>query len=103
MDPDASWVVLNDVDWPYDERVRAAEDLATWLLRHGHPPNDQLTHLPIRRDFALGFCAGFKESARTVRALPEIEQLRSDLMHVADRNTQHVVDSSMRLLEALND
>lgn len=100
MDPDATWDVLNSRA-PFDERAQAAEDLAGWFNNGGHTP---LTLIRSGWDPVqfYGFVCGFIEAVKAVRAMPEVEQLRTDLLHV-DKNTQHIVDSSARLLEALRD
>lgn len=99
MDPDATLAILIDDEALLDERVQAARDLHGWLTEVGFAP----LRYRYKQKGIEGFCLGFIRAVEAVRAMPEVAQLRCDLTHVAEKNTQHIVDSSARLLEALSD
>jgi hypothetical protein len=100
MDPDIAWATLTDAERPFDERCNAGVDLLTWLLKGGFVPTPAG---PFDHGQLSAYCQGFLDAAAAVREMPEVDQLRSDLLHVVDGNTHHIVDSSARLLEALSD
>ena len=100
MDPDATWLTLNNEQRPFAERVRAAEDLVAWVKRGGFVP--AISELTDRGQF-YGFCCGFIAAAKAVRSMPEVVAIRADVHQFLDGNAHHIVDSSARLLGALRD